>query len=322
MESIRYSIVVPVYNEEEVINETYKRLKQVMDDVGESYEIVFVNDGSRDRTAELARQICQNDKNIKLLDFSRNFGHQLAITAGMDYTSGEAVVVIDADLQDPPEVIPKMIEKWKEGYEVVYGKRLKRKGDTPFKKFTAAVFYRTLKKITEVDIPVDTGDFRLIDRKVCDALKKVGERSRYVRGIVSWLGFKQTGVEFVREERFAGSTKYPLKKMIRFASDAIASFSYKPLKLASVLGFTISFACFIYLLIVLVNKLFVGGNTVPGWASLIAINLFFNGIILVILGIIGSYIGRIYDEAKGRPLYVIREFINFSNEIKEKSGRM
>lgn len=311
---IIFSVVVPLYNEEEVIHESYKRLKAVMDGLNEPYELVFVNDGSRDKTALLAREICEKDSNVKLINFARNFGHQTAITAGMDYASGEAVVVIDADLQDPPEVIPEMIKKWREGYDVVYGQRVKRKGETWFKKITAKMFYRVLRRLTEVDIPVDTGDFRLIDRKVCNALKKVGERNRYIRGIISWLGFKSAPVEFVREKRFAGETKYPLKKMLKFASDAIMSFSYKPLKLATYLGFFVSVASFIYLLVMIVLKLCGTMSTVPGWTSIIVITLFFNGIILLVLGIIGEYIGRIYDEAKGRPLYVVGEFLNFPEE--------
>ncbi|MFA6309460.1 MAG: glycosyltransferase family 2 protein [Clostridia bacterium] len=311
------SVVVPVYNEEGVVEESYKRLKKVMDSTDESYEIIFVNDGSRDRTVEILRNICDKDSTIKLLDFSRNFGHQIAITAGMDYTEGDAIVVIDADLQDPPEVIPQMLAKWKEGYDVVYGKRIKRKGDTFFKKITAKMFYRFLRTMTEVDIPVDTGDFRLIDRKVCNALKQVNERNRYIRGIISWLGFKQIGVEFVREKRFAGETKYPLKKMIKFASDAITSFSYKPLKIATYIGGFISFLSFAYLIFVLCQRLFTV-STQPGWASTIAVNLFFNGIVLVILGVIGEYVGRIYDEVKGRPLYVIREAKNIDLKLGEK----
>jgi len=211
------SVVVPMYNEEEVIMETYKRLKSVMDGTGETYELIFVNDGSRDKTRDLASAICYKDKNVKLIDFARNFGHQVAISAGMDNSCGDAVVVIDADLQDPPEVIPQMMAKWREGYDVVYGKRLKREGDSFFKKFTAKVFYRTLNKMTDTEIPVDTGDFRLIDRKVCDALKNsISEKNRYVRGIISWLGFRQTAVSFERQERFAGETKYPFKKMVKF----------------------------------------------------------------------------------------------------------
>jgi glycosyltransferase involved in cell wall biosynthesis len=319
MEKIVCSVVVPVYNEEEVINVTYKRLKDVMDGLDITYEIIFVNDGSRDRTRELAMEICKNDKNIKFIDFSRNFGHQTAITAGMDYASGDAVVVIDADLQDPPEVIPEMLEKWREGYDVVYGQRVKRQGETFFKKVTAKIFYRTLNRLTDVEIPVDTGDFRLIDRKICDALKKVDEKNRYIRGIISWLGFKSIAVPFVREKRFAGTTKYPLKKMLKFASDAIISFSHKPLKLATYFGFFLSFASFAYLIVTIILKVFSIIQTVPGWASIVAINLFFNGIILLILGIIGEYIGRIYDEAKNRPLYVIRELVNF-DESKTING--
>ncbi len=311
-EKIICSVVVPVYNEEQVVLESYKRLKTVMDSIKEPYEIIFVNDGSRDRTARIINEICDADKNIKLVDFSRNFGHQIAITAGMDYSEGSAIVVIDGDLQDPPEVIPQMLEKWREGYDVVYGKRARRNGESLFKKLTAAAFYRLLQKMTDVEIPVDTGDFRLIDRKVCDALKRINERNRYVRGIISWLGFRQTGVEFVRDGRFAGETKYPLKKMLKFAFDAITSFSYKPLKLATYLGFILSLFSFIYLLEVLYERLFTH-NTIQGWASTLAVNLFFNGIILMILGVVGGYIGRIYDEAKGRPLYIVREERNISS---------
>lgn len=306
------SIVVPMYNEEEVIMETYKRLKGVMDETGEKYELIFVNDGSRDKTRDLAAAICYKDKNVKLIDFARNFGHQVAISAGMDNASGDAVVVIDADLQDPPEVIPEMIAKWREGFDVVYGKRLKREGDSFFKKFTAKVFYRTLNKLTDTEIPVDTGDFRLIDRKVCDALKNnISEKNRYVRGIISWLGFKSAPVEFVREKRFAGTTKYPLKKMLKFAGDAIMSFSLKPLKLATYLGVGLSIISFIYMVVLIILKLCGVLSTVLGWTSIVAISLFFNGIILMILGILGNYIGRIYEEVKGRPLYVIQDKINF-----------
>lgn len=313
-----YSVVVPVYNEELVITETYNRLKKVLDSTGEKYELIFVNDGSRDKTVEIVRELCKMDKNIRLLSFSRNFGHQTAITAGMDYAAGQAIVVIDADLQDPPEVILQMIQKWKEGYDVVYGVRQKRKGETLFKKLTAKLFYRFLRSMTNVSIPVDTGDFRLIDRKVCDALKTLPERNRYVRGLVSWVGFKQIGVEFVREERFAGETKYPLKKMIHFATDAVTSFSYKPLKLATYVGLVLSGLSFVYLLFVICEKIFTT-FTEPGWASLTAINLFFNGIMLFILGIIGEYIGRIYDECKGRPLYIIGETKGFPESRKNNT---
>ena len=312
------SVVVPVYNEEAVVHESYSRLKVMLDGLNEPYELIFVNDGSRDATTAMIRKICDSDSTVRLIDFARNFGHQTAITAGMDYASGEAIIVIDADLQDPPEVIPEMIAKWREGFDVVYGQRAQRKGETLFKRFTSAAFYRVLNKLTDVDIPVDTGDFRLIDRKVCDALKQVKERNRYIRGIISWLGFRQTGVEFIREKRFAGETKYPLKKMLRFAFDAITSFSYKPLKLATYVGVTISLTGFGYLMVVLYQKMFTT-STVTGWASMMAVNLFFNGVVLLMLGIIGEYIGRIYDEAKGRPLYVIREELNFASQDMRSS---
>ncbi|WP_243689012.1 glycosyltransferase family 2 protein [Geotalea toluenoxydans] len=263
--------------------------------------------------------ICEQDRHIRIIDFAKNFGHQTAITAGMDYADGDAVVVIDADLQDPPELIPQMIDRWREGYDVVYGKRKERKGETLFKRFSAALFYRLMRKMTDVDIPVDTGDFRLIDRRVCDALKSIKERNRYIRGIISWLGFRQIGVEFSREERFAGETKYPMKKMLKFAFDAITSFSFKPLKLSSYLGMSLSFFSFIYLMVVVYQKFFTD-RTVAGWASSMVISLFFNGIVLMMLGIAGEYIGRIYDETKGRPLYVVRRVRNFAME-KDCRGR-
>ncbi|GGG87894.1 glycosyltransferase family 2 protein [Paenibacillus radicis (ex Gao et al. 2016)] len=315
----KYSIIVPMFNEEEVIGHTYLQLKAVMDGYGESYELIFVNDGSRDRTVEIVDGICRNDRNVRLINFSRNFGHQIAITAGMDYAQGEAVIIIDADLQDPPEVMLEMIEKWKEGYEVVYGKRLKRKGETAFKKITAMMFYRTMRSMTNFDIPMDTGDFRLIDRKVCDVLRGLKEKNRFVRGLVSWVGFRQTSVEYVREERFAGETKYPLKKMISFALDGITSFSYKPLKIATYVGFFLSVTSFLYLMVVVYQKLFTSYNEV-GWTSIVAINLLFNGIILMLLGLIGEYIGRIYDESKNRPLYIVREAHGFDEERLEQAS--
>ncbi len=313
---IKYSIVVPLYNEELVIEETHKRLSEVMLSTGEEYEIIFVNDGSRDKTCELAKQIMKNDSHICLINFSRNFGHQTAITAGMDNARGQAIVVIDADLQDPPEVILDMIQKWKQGYDVVYGRRSVREGETAFKKVTAKVFYRVLSSLTSIDIPTDTGDFRLIDRKVCDAMKSIKEKNRYVRGLVSWLGFKQTDVTYVRKQRFAGETKYPLKKMLRFASDAITSFSTKPLKLSSYIGYSLSLASFVYLIYVIIRKLTVGDFD-SGWASIVAISLFFNGVVLIALGIMGEYIGRIYDECKNRPLYVIAEKLGFDENTEE-----
>lgn len=305
-----------MYNEEEVIETTYDRLTAVLRKLGETYEIVFVNDGSRDRTAGIVRQICARDSTVKLVDFSRNFGHQIAVTAGMDHASGRSVVLIDADLQDPPEIILDMVSKWRDGYDVVYGKRVERKGETWFKKTTAAMFYRLLRSMTSVNIPVDTGDFRLMDRKVCDALTQMRERSRFIRGMVSWAGFKQSSVEYVREERFAGETKYPLRKMLRLSLDAITSFSTKPLKIAGILGFLLSAAGFIYLFIVLFQHFFTDSTT-PGWTSLIAISLLFNGITLSLLGVLGEYIGRIYEETKGRPLYLVSDKVNFPGEAQD-----
>jgi glycosyltransferase involved in cell wall biosynthesis len=304
-----------MYNEEEVIEVTYRRLKVVLDTLGESYEIIFVNDGSRDKTSDIVRGMCNADQGVKLVEFSRNFGHQIAVTAGMDHANGRAVVLIDADLQDPPELIVDMVARWREGYDVVYGKRIGRKGESWFKKTTAAMFYRLLRSMTSVNIPVDTGDFRLMDRKVCDALTSMRERSRFIRGMVSWAGFKQTSVDYVRDERFAGETKYPLRKMIRLSLDAMTSFSTKPLKIAGILGFILSAAGFIYLIIVLYQHFFTD-TTTQGWTSLVAISLLFHGITLSLLGVLGEYIGRTYEEAKRRPLYFVSETLNFAEEAQ------
>lgn len=319
--SVMYSIIVPMYNEEEVITTTFERLTEVMKQTNESYELIFVNDGSKDASAAIISELANIHDEVVLIDFSRNFGHQIAITAGMDYANGQAIIIIDADLQDPPEVMLMMIEKWKQGYEVVYGKRIKRKGETWFKKTTAKMFYRILRMMTNVEVPTDTGDFRLIDRKVCDVLKSLKEKNRFVRGLISWVGFKQTSVEFVREERFAGVTKYPLKRMISFALDAITSFSYKPLRIATYVGFLISLFSFVYLLVVLYQRIFTE-STEAGWASIIALNLLFNGIILILLGVIGEYIGRIYDESKNRPLYIVREVVSQENVAESTGNRM
>jgi dolichol-phosphate mannosyltransferase len=310
-----YSVIVPAYNEQEVIVESYNRLTKVMQGMDGSYELVFINDGSRDNTAQIIAGICEKDKHVRLINFSRNFGHMPAITAGMEHAKGEAIIVIDADLQDPPEVLPQMAAKWREGYDVVYGKRSMRKGETFFKKLTAKWFYRIINALSSVELPMDTGEFRLIDRKVCDAVNKLQEKNRYMRGLVSWVGFKQVAVEYIREERFAGETKYPLKKMIAFAMDAITSFSYKPLKLATSLGFIISFLGFVYTLVVIYQRLFTD-STVTGWSSTVGIILFTQGIVLVILGMMGEYIGRIYDEIKNRPTYIIREIIG-EDEVGE-----
>lgn len=311
-----YSVIVPLYNEELVINQSYKRLKEVMDSTNESYEIVFVNDGSKDRTREIAEEICSRDENIKLINFSRNFGHQAAITAGMDLALGDAIIVIDADLQDPPEVMLKMIEKWKEGYEVVYGKRVKREGETFFKKFTARVYYRLLRSMTTVDVPVDAGDFRLIDRKVCNTLIALPERNRYVRGLVSWVGYKQTYVEFIRQERFAGETKYPLKKMFKLACDGITALTYKPLIIAGHFGI-IALLVGIILMFVDITKAIINKSSVLNFTMMIGINMMMFGVVLGCIGIMGQYIGRIFDESKGRPIYVISSTTNYNRSSKK-----
>jgi len=313
---IVYSIIVPLFNEELVIKESYRRLKGVMDSVKENYEIIFMNDGSIDETRDIVENICREDEKIKLVNFSRNFGHQAAITAGMDLSSGDAIIVIDADLQDPPEVIPEMIGKWKEGYEVVYAKRIKREGETFLKKFTAKTFYRILKSMTSIDIPVDTGDFRLIDRKVCDALISLPERNRYVRGLVSWVGYKQTFVEMTRQERFAGETKYPFKKMLKLAFDGITSFSYKPLVIAGYFGGLTFLVGLISLMGVIIRNL-VNHTKIFNFGLIIAINLLMFGLIFISIGIMGEYIGRIFDESKARPNYIIASTISYKKDDKK-----
>ncbi|MBP2033864.1 dolichol-phosphate mannosyltransferase [Clostridium algifaecis] len=314
--NITYSIVVPLYNEELVIDESYSRLKNVMDTTCENYEIIFINDGSYDSTREKAESICEKDKNIKLINFSRNFGHQCAITAGMENTKGAAVIVIDADLQDPPEVMLDMIKKWKEGYDVVYGQRSKREGESFFKKFTAKSFYRLLKSMTNVDIPVDTGDFRLIDRKVCNTLNSLPERNRYVRGLVSWVGYKQTSVEFERKERFAGESKYPLKKMMKLALDGITSFSYKPLIMSGYIG-GLSLFIGIFSMIADIVKHLMTKTSIINFGFIIALDLSMFGITLTCMSIIGQYIGRIFDESRERPNYIIESIITNENLSKK-----
>lgn len=305
------SIVIPLYNEELVIDTLYTRLTKVIDEARLRCEVVLVDDGSRDRTLEKAKAICKLDDRFKLISLSRNFGHQIAITAGMDRTVGDAVVIIDADLQDPPEVIPKMLEQWAAGYDVVYGVRTKREGETLFKRATAALFYRLMRRATNVEIPVDTGDFRLIDRRVIDQLRGMRERFRFVRGMVSWVGFKQTKVEYVRAERFAGETKYPLPKMVRFALDGMLSFSHVPLKISSMMGIAASAISFFFMIYGFVVRIFFPAYAGQGWASVFTAVLFLGGVQLVCIGILGEYIGRTYDEVKRRPLYIPDEEINF-----------
>lgn len=306
------SVVVPIFNEVEIIPELHRRLSAAMAGQPEDYELVFVNDGSRDGSVALLRDLVATDPRSRLIDLSRNFGHQIAITAGMDLSRGDAVVVIDADLQDPPEVIPELVAKWREGFDVVYAVRERREGDTLFKRATAAAFYRLINRITNVEIPVDTGDFRLMSRRAIEGLSRVRERNRFIRGLVAWLGYRQTGVKFVRHERFAGTTKYPLKKMLRFAFDGITSFSYFPLQLATYLGFVVSGVSFLGILYVVYLRVFTSA-TISGWASLMAAILFLGGVQLITIGLIGEYVGRMYDEVRGRPLYLTQDILGFED---------
>ncbi len=298
------SVVVPVYNEKDGLQEFYDRTKRVLLDVnGLDHEIIFVDDGSCDGSTQVIAQFVGQDARVRLLKLSRNFGHQLAITAGIDAACGNAVVVIDADLQDPPEVILRFIEKWKDGYDVVYGVRETRDGETLLKVWTASIFYRILKALVNLDIPVDVGDFRLMSRRVVEHLKAMQERDRFVRGLVSWIGFRQIGLTYRRDRRYAGETKYPYRKMIRFALDGITSFSSIPLKMATIMGYLTSLIAFAYACSVIVQKFM--GYTVQGWATIMVGLLFLGGVQLICLGILGEYIGRIFNETKGRPLYII-----------------
>jgi dolichol-phosphate mannosyltransferase len=306
------SVVAPVYNEEALLPEFARRTVATLEGLGEPFELVLVNDGCRDGSPEIMRALHQADPRIKVVNFSRNFGHQLAITAGTDYARGQAVVVIDSDLQDPPEVIPQLVAKWREGYQVVYAVRAEREGETAFKLATAALFYRLIRRITNVNIPADTGDFRLMDRKVVDSLKSMREHHRFMRGLSVWVGFRQTGVEYKRDARKAGETKYPLRKMVRFALDAITSFSYVPLQLATYTGFIIAVISVIGIIAAIILRL-TGVDTLKGQATTLISVLFLGGVQLIFLGIIGEYLGRIYDEVKRRPLYIVAEALGFED---------
>lgn len=311
----KVSVVIPMYYEEEVANECYQRMKKVLTSLSNyHYEIVFINDGSKDKTLEILEEIAKEDPNVKVLSFSRNFGHQCAVTAGISYVTGDAIVIIDADLQDPPELIPDMLALWEQGYEVIYGKRKIREGESRFKLFTAKMFYQTLNALSDVDIPKDTGDFRLVDKKVIDVVNSLPEHNKFLRGLFSWVGFKQTPFEYERKERFAGKTKYPLKKMLKLASDGIISFSTKPLKMVGGLGILSVIASFIILAYSLLSYLFKWNYLTPGWTSLMITFTFLAGIILISLWMMGEYIARIYDEVKQRPQYIIDKKIN----IEEK----
>ncbi len=306
MNSPIISIIAPVYNEAAILPELYKRVKAALEPFQDSWELILIDDGSEDGSRELIRKLAHEDKKVRPVIFARNFGHQIAVTAGLDYSRGEAVVIIDSDLQDPPEVIPDLVEKWREGYEVVYAYRTEREGESWFKLFTATLFYRIIYKITDVDIPMDTGDFRLLDRKVVDVINQMRERHRFLRGMSVWVGFRQTGVPYKRAARYAGETKYPFKKMVKFASDAITSFSYFPLQVATYVGFISAGLSILAIPFVIALRL-AGEQAFFGQATTLIAVLFLGGVQLISLGILGEYIGRLYDEAKGRPLYIVKE---------------
>ncbi|MCD4672106.1 MAG: glycosyltransferase family 2 protein [Anaerolineaceae bacterium] len=301
-----YTIIAPVYNETESLDELYRQICKVMDSSGEAWELVLVDDGSSDGSTDKIRQMAATDERVRPVIFARNFGHQIAVTAGMDYSRGQAVVVVDADLQDPPEVILQLIEKWREGYQVVYAVRAEREGETWFKKTSASLFYRLIFRITDVNIPLDTGDFRLLDRQVVDVMGQMRERHRFLRGMSSWAGFRQIGVPYKRAPRYAGTTKYPLRKMLVLALNAITGFSYVPLQIATYMGF-ISAAISILSIIVVIIMRLSGSQAFYGQATTLSAVLFLGGVQLISLGILGEYIGRIYDEVKGRPLYIVSE---------------
>jgi polyisoprenyl-phosphate glycosyltransferase len=299
------SIVAPIFNELENIPELYQRVKSVMTSTKLTWELVLVDDGSSDGSTEVILNLAQQDKHVRPVIFARNFGHQIAVTAGWDYARGEAVIIMDADLQDPPEMIPDLIAKWREGYEVVYAVRAEREGETWFKKTTAAAFYRIVHRITDVNIPVDSGDFRLMDRKVVDVLKGMREKYRFLRGMSAWVGFRQIGVPYKRAARFSGTTKYPFNKMIKLALNAITGFSYFPLQLATYFGFASAGLSIIAIPVVIIMRL-VGHGAFLGQATTLIAVLFLGGVQLISLGVLGEYLGRIYDEVKGRPLYIVR----------------
>jgi polyisoprenyl-phosphate glycosyltransferase len=311
------SVIVPCYNEQDVLRATHERLTSVLAGMSLDYELVFVNDGSRDDTQLILTQLQLIDPHVRVLLLSRNFGHQIAVTAGLEEAAGDAVVVIDADLQDPPEVIPQMVQLWRDGNDVVYGMRTDRKGESTFKLWTAKVFYRLINRLSETKMPFDAGDFRLLDRRVVDVINSMPERARFLRGMVSWAGFRQVSLPYERAARHAGTSKYPLKKMIHFAMDGIISFSLVPLKLAIWTGFLAIWIAVAGIVVAIVDRM-LDKHLTRGWASLFVAVLFMGGVQLVSLGIIGEYLGRIYTEVKRRPLYVVQERLGFSTPKKAR----
>jgi len=317
------SVVIPCFNEQEVLRDTNSRMVAALEQIPVNFEIIYVDDGSTDATPELLRELQAQDNRVRVVRFSRNFGHQMAITAGIEHSAGDAVAIIDADLQDPPEVIAEFVQKWVEGYDVVYGVRTERDGETAFKLWTAKLFYRCMTRLSDTSIPLDTGDFRLMDRRVVDALLGMPERDRFVRGMVSWLGFSQVAVPYRRAPRLAGFTKFSIFKMLRFAMDGIFSFSVLPLRLATWTGFVASALAVVGIALVSLERFLGVEGLVKGWTSTVIAVLFIGGVQLICIGIIGEYVGRIYGESKHRPLYVVREIFGFEsrNQLQIRSQR-
>ena len=312
----KYSLIVPIYNEEETLSELYRRIRAVIDQMDGYVELILINDGSRDRSLQLIRDLHQLDQRICYLSFARNFGHQIAVTAGLNFARGQVIIILDADLQDPPELIPVLVEKWLQGYQVVYAQRTQRRQEGWFKRFTAYFFYRLLKQLADVDIPTDTGDFCLLDRQVVDILNTMPERNRYIRGLRSWVGFQQTAIRFERDSRFAGEVKYTFGKSLALAVNGLVSFSQVPLRLSTYVGLLAAVAAILMALLVLYWRLFVPHSPLTGF-TIILISIFFLGAIqLVSIGILGEYVGRIYQEVKGRPLYTLAEVGGFSSQPK------
>ncbi|MFM6060798.1 MAG: glycosyltransferase family 2 protein [Microcystis aeruginosa] len=303
----KYSLIIPIYNEEETIPELYRRVSDVMDSLDDSVELILINDGSRDRSLNLMRELQERDARVCYISFARNFGHQAAVTAGLNFARGQVIVVLDADLQDPPELIPKMIESWQAGYHVVYAQRTKRKKESWFKRLTAYVFYRLLRRLADVDIPADTGDFCLMDRQVVDLLNSMPERNRYIRGLRAWIGFRQTAVKFERDPRFAGEVKYTFKKSLALAINSLVSFSKIPLRLSTYLGLFSALIALLMALLVLYWRLQQPDSPVTGLATILIAVFFLGSVQLISIGILGEYVGRIYEEVKGRPAYTIAE---------------
>lgn len=310
----KYSFIVPIYNEEETIPELYSRISAVMDRMDDAVELVLINDGSQDRSLQLIREIYEQDRRICYLSFARNFGHQIAVTAGLNFARGQVVVVLDADLQDPPELIPDMVEKWRQGYQVVYAQRTQRLKESWFKRLTAYVFYRILKNLADVDIPTDTGDFCLMDRQVVDVLNALPERNRYIRGLRAWVGFQQTAIRFERDSRFAGQVKYNFRKSLALAVNGIVSFSKVPLRLSTYIGLLSAIIAIIMALLVIYWRFFAVHSPLTGFAAIVVAIFFLGAVQLVSIGILGEYIGRIYEEVKGRPLYTLAEVGGFDKE--------